>query len=82
MKISLHGRIKMNDWTTEKFFCSASVRPAEYCKVEANRCCFSCEYNAECTASIKNHNSKSTKKIPLPCTAQVVSKTETCEFAI
>ena len=71
----------MSDWTTEKFFCSAKVRPTQYCKVEANRCCFSCEHNAECTAFIKNYNSKNVKKIPLPCTAQVVSKTEACEFA-
>lgn len=70
--MKLAKKFKMNDFVA----CAAAYRPP-YCKFETNVCCFSCEYNEECTAYAKKNNIKI-----LPCTPAIFEVHEICEFAI
>lgn len=68
--------MKIKDFKMFEFTaCAAAVRP-DYCKFETNVCCFSCEYNEECTEFAKQN------KLMRPCTMAIFDKEELCEFAI
>ena len=65
-------KFKMNKFLA----CGAQQRPP-YCKFDTNVCCFSCEYNEECTKYAKENGYKI-----LPCSPDLFEEEEICEFAL